>query len=133
MTRDHRKLRVFHEAHELVKGVYAATTSFPQEERFGLQSQLRRSAVSIPTNIVEGSARRSSGEYIHFLNVALGSAAEVDYLVHLSRELEYIPEDASHRLSEITQNLIPGLTSLIQSLATDAPSKSPKPKAQSPR
>jgi len=132
MTRDHRKLRVFQEAHQLAIAVYSATSAFPPEERFGLQSQLRRGAVSIPANIVEGSARRSSGEYIHFLNIALGSAAEVDYLIQLSQELEYLPEDSSRRLSALTQNLIPGLTSLIQTLGADVPSKSPKPRAESP-
>ena len=72
MSRDHRKLRVFTLADCLVVDVYRASSGFPASERYGLQSQLRKAAVSSAVNIVEGSARRTDAEYLHFLNIALG-------------------------------------------------------------
>src|SRR5687767_5344980 len=81
--RDHRKLRVFHDAHALVLETYRQTRDFPHEERFGLRSQLRRAAVSVPSNIVEGSSRGSVREYLHFLQIAFGSCCELQYLLAL--------------------------------------------------
>jgi four helix bundle protein len=87
MSRDHRKLRVFHDAHSLVLNIYQQTRDFPRDEWYGVGQQMRRAAVSVPTNIVEGCARIGSKEYCNFLNVALGSACELAYLVQLSEEL----------------------------------------------
>ena len=77
---------------------YRITAGFPQDERFGVTSQLRRAATSIPTNIAEGSRRQGQQEYSRFLNIAQGSAAEVEYLLILSRDLGYISPAAFERL-----------------------------------
>jgi four helix bundle protein len=83
MSRDHRKLRVFVMADGLVTKIYSISQQFPVAERFGLQSQLRRGAVSVACNIVEGCARRGTSEYLNFLNIAAGSASETRYLVEV--------------------------------------------------
>ncbi len=85
--RDYRKLTVFQQAEGLVIDLYRWTATLPAAERYVLQSQIRRAAVSIPSNIVEGSARLTEGEYVNFLNIALGSAAELAYLLDLTGRL----------------------------------------------
>jgi four helix bundle protein len=87
VARDPRKLTVFMLADELVVEVYRISSAFPRSERFGLQSQLRRAALSAATNIVEGSARRTTREYANFINIAIASSAEAQYLIDLSRRL----------------------------------------------
>ena len=91
--RDHTKLRAFELADQLAVAVYKATRSFPSEEMFGLTSQLRGAAGSIASNIVEGCARNSEQEYLHFLDMAYGSAREVDYQIGLSHRLGFLPDD----------------------------------------
>ena len=90
MSRDHTKLRVFHAAHQLALDIYKETLNFPRHEWFGLRLQIRKAAVSTPSNIVEGSARRSTREYCNFLNIALGSASELAYLIGLATELGFL-------------------------------------------
>lgn len=85
--RDHTNLRAFDLADRLALLVYKSTASFPREEVFGLTSQMRRGAVSIASNIVEGCARESLADYIRFLDIAYGSAREVEYQVSLARRL----------------------------------------------
>ena len=82
--RDHTKLRAFELADQLAIAVYQATSRFPREEMFGLSAQLRRGAVSVASNIVEGSARSSEAESLHFFDMAYGSAREVEYQIGLA-------------------------------------------------
>ena len=84
-----KELKVWQRSHELVLNLYQLTSGFPADERFGLVTQLRRAAVSVATNIAEGSKRRTAQDYARFLNIAEASAAETEYLVLLSRDLGY--------------------------------------------
>ena len=122
MSRDYRKLRVFHQADSLVIDIYKYTKHFPREETYGLQSQLRRGAVSSAANIVEGSARRGEGEYLSFLNIAAASATEVRYLINVSRRLGFMEQREADDLESRYDQLIAGLIRLIASLT-------PEPKA----
>ena len=116
MSRDHRKLRVFTMADELAIDVYRSTKDFPTNERFGLQSQLRRSAISIAANIVEGCARRTPGEYRSFLNIATGSSAEAAYLTDIACRLLLLPLPHAQRLGAGYSELTAKLKSLVRSL-----------------
>jgi four helix bundle protein len=87
MSPDHRKLRVFQEADALAIAIYQQTREFPRDEWFGLRAQMRRAAVSVPCNLVEGNARRSARDYLRFLYIAVGSCSELEYLVALARDL----------------------------------------------
>lgn len=93
--RDHTKLRAFILADELALTIYRITIKFPKEETFGLTSQMRRCAVSVPSNIVEGSARESQTEYLRFLEIAFSSLRELHYQFGLVLRLRYIPENES--------------------------------------
>jgi four helix bundle protein len=98
--RDHRKLDIYALSNELVMDVYKHTRGFPKDELYGLVSQMRRSAVSVPTNIVEGCGRRTRVEFDRFLDIAFGSVRELGYLIELSGNLGYLSEDATRQLAE---------------------------------
>ena len=106
-----RKLDVWVDAHALVLDVYRVTSAFPREELFGLTSQMRRAAVSIPANLSEGCGRGSQAELARFSSNALGSANELDYFFLLAHDLGYLREPA---LETRTQELSRGLTRLRQ-------------------
>jgi four helix bundle protein len=91
--RDHRRLRAFELADELVLETYRITKNFPKEEMFGLVAQMRRAAVSIASNIVEGCARDSRAEYLRFLEIAFGSARELAYQASLTERLGYFSKN----------------------------------------
>lgn len=88
--KDFRDLKVWEKAHGLALACYGATGSFPKQELFGLVSQIRRAGSSVPANIAEGCGRRGNGQFHHFLNVAMGSASELEYHLLLSRDLKFI-------------------------------------------
>jgi len=89
-VRDFRQLAVWEKSHFLTLRIYAATASFAKEEQYGLTSQLRRAASSIPSNIAEGCGREGDAELARFLRIAMGSASELEYELLLSRDLDYI-------------------------------------------
>jgi four helix bundle protein len=93
-----RDLKVWQKAHQLVLDIYKATHDYPSEEKFGITAQLRKSASSIPTNIVEGYKRHGRKEFLHFLNVADASLEETKYHALLSKDLGYLKEITFNRL-----------------------------------
>jgi len=92
-------LQVWQKAHRLALGIYKVTKGFPADERFGLVSQMRRSAVSVPANIAEGFSRRTAKEKLYFYNIAQGSLEELKYYLILGRDLGYMENSAELRKS----------------------------------
>ena len=117
MSRDHKKLETFHLADALALCIYRETANFPTSERYGLQSQIRRAAVSVSTNIVEGCARRSESDYLRFLDIALSSANETDYLVDLCFRLSMLTEDAHQGCKKCSGPTVRSLQKLLNSLS----------------
>jgi four helix bundle protein len=102
VKRGHKELRAWQFAMQLVEDIYLLTSAFPKEEQFGLSSQMRRAAVSVPSNIAEGSARSSTKELLHFLSIATGSLAELDTQLELASRLKYC-NDISALLSRVDE------------------------------
>ena len=88
-----KDLLIWQEAHQLTLKIYESSKAFPKEETFGITSQLRRAAVSIPCNIAEGCGRYTQKDFANFLQIALGSTNETDYLTLLAKDLKYLSED----------------------------------------
>jgi four helix bundle protein len=114
--RDHAKLRAFALADRLAVAIYQSTATFPREEQFGLTSQMRRGAVSIASNIVEGCARESLRDYIRFLDIAYGSARELEYQISLAQRLEYLPSEAAQELQQIAEETSKVINGLVRAL-----------------
>lgn len=112
----HKDLIVWQKSISLVKQIYVETKSFPNEELFGLVSQMRRSSISVPSNIAEGFGRGSKKECTHFVYIALGSASELETQIIISRELEYLPEIVYQTLNALLNEIIKMLSALINSL-----------------
>jgi four helix bundle protein len=115
-VRDHTKLRAFELADEVAMLVYRGTAGFPKEELFGLTSQIRRAAVSVPSNIVEGCARDSEAEYLGFLNIAFGSLRELHYQLNLSKRLGFLRNEDSSLLEPKVVETEKVLNGLIRAL-----------------
>ncbi len=110
MGKPHEQLEVWKFAMQLVKAVYEMTSDFPAEERYGLAQQMRRAAVSIPSNIAEGAGRNGAKEYLHFIGVARGSLAELETQLHLAVMLNFAFQDhAAFKLADRTGKLLTGL------------------------
>ena len=139
MSRDYTQLRAFNLVDKVVVDVYVLTRSLPEDERYGLQAQMRRAAVSAPANIVEGSVRRSDKAYLVYLETSLGSACEVRYLLRLAVRLGFLKTEEISSLEARYSDAIRTLQKLIDTIARSIKSQkrqtrageSRKPKAES--
>ncbi|MBU0484681.1 MAG: four helix bundle protein [Proteobacteria bacterium] len=98
MAKPHHKLNVWQRAMAFVKDIYQVTARFPEEEKFGLVSQMRRAAISIPSNIAEGAARNTHREFVHFLHIAQGSISELETQLIISKDLGLISEESCQKI-----------------------------------
>lgn len=105
MEKGYKKLIVWQKADSLAKEIYLETRKFPKSEIYGLTSQLRRSALSIPTNIVEGTGRQGRNELKQFVNIALGSLAEVEYLLEFSFNLKILNKSTYDKLESLRKEV----------------------------
>lgn len=115
-AKNYRELIVWQDGIKLAKAVYKLTEKFPKHEVYALADQLRRAVVSVPSNIAEGQARKSPGDFRRFLHIALGSLAEVDTQLVLAQEFGYVNKEDVGSLDEQIQNLRKKLYALINSL-----------------
>lgn len=118
--RDYTKIEAWRLADDLTVAIYEASSSFPREEIYGLTSQLRRAAYSVPANIVEGSARESKREYLHFLHIARASLSEAQYFVHLAQRLTYRSKSDAAKLHAQTKQTFACLHGLIAAVQREA-------------
>ena len=114
--RDFTQLKVWVRSHRLTLAAYEATVAFPKEEQYGLKSQIRRSCASIPANIAEGCGRGTNADLARFLQIALGSASELQYHLLLARDLSYQNPGAYKRLTREVTEIKRMLTSFIKNL-----------------
>ncbi|MBI3418758.1 MAG: four helix bundle protein [Proteobacteria bacterium] len=117
----YKDLEVWKKGRGLVKKIYQVTSRFPAGEQYGLVSQMRRAAVSIPANLAEGNARAFKKEYIHFVSIAFGSATELETLLLLASDLEFISSDQFKELNDEIGSVLRMLNKLIQSLRNPSP------------
>lgn len=117
--KDFRELKVWEKAHQLTLDVYKATASFPKDEQYGLTSQIRRASASIPANIAEGCGRSGDAEFARFLQIAMGSASELEYHLLLAHDLKFLNTTDYERLSADTIEVKKMLSSLIQKIKSD--------------
>jgi four helix bundle protein len=114
--KDFRQLKVWEKAHALTLAVYRATAPFPREELFGITSQMRRCSASIAANLAEGCGRTGDGDFHRFLNVAAGSALEIEYFLLLARDLNLLPTAAYDELQKMAVEVQRMLGSLLRTV-----------------
>jgi len=119
--KSYRELEVWQSAMTLVERCYGATKSFPLDERFGLSAQLRRAAVSIPSNVAEGACRRTTPAYINHVSIALGSHAELETCVEIACRLGYLSASATDELMRVSDTTGRLLNGLLRSLELRVP------------
>src|SRR3989442_14289688 len=119
--RPHQKLEAWSKAVELVTDIYRSTERFPKEERYGLTSQIRRAAISIPANIAEGAGRRSKKEFVHFLSNSQGSASELETELIIANRLGYLDETSFAQLVSQLERIGRLITGLSRHLSTAKP------------
>ena len=119
MINSYKDLKVWNKAMDLTTMVYDALKTFPPKEEYGLSSQMRRSSVSIPSNIAEGYGRNSTLDYCRFLQIALGSAYELETQVELARRLDYVDNDTANKLTTQLTEVGRMLNSLINKIKPD--------------
>jgi four helix bundle protein len=117
--KDFRQLKVWEKSHQLALVIYKATKEFPKEELYGLTSKIRRSSMSIPTNIAEGCGRNTDADFARFLQMAMGSASETEYQLILARDLEFLPKDSYEKLHIEVEEVKRMLASLLKTLRAD--------------
>jgi len=117
--RDFRELKVWQKAHRLTLGVYKSTAGFPKDELYGLTSQVRRCGASIGANIAEGCGRGGETDFARFLQIAMGSACELEYHLLLARDLGYLPNEEHDPLNAEVVEVKRMLTGFIQTLKAD--------------
>lgn len=117
--KDFRQLKVWEKSHQLALAVYKATKEFPKEELYGLTSQIRRSSMSIPTNIAEGCGRFTDADFARFLQMAMGSASETEYQLILARDLDFLSKDPYEKLHNEVEEVKRMLASLLKTLRAD--------------
>lgn len=116
MIKTFKDLKIWQKSHQLTLKIYEVTKKFPKEELYGLTSQIKRAAVSVPTNIVEGNSRNTTKEYIQFLFNSRGSLEETRYLLFLSKELSFINKEIYSNLEDKYEEISKMLNGLIKSL-----------------
>ncbi len=117
--KDFRDLQVWEKAHQLTLAVYRATEWFPEEEKYGIRGQMRRSAASIPANIAEGCGRSGDRDLARFLQMAMGSASELEYHLLLARDLGHLESSPYRDLEGQTVEVKRMLTALIRKLTAE--------------
>lgn len=125
--RDHRKLKAFELADNLAIEIYKMTAALPKTEQYGLTSQMRRAAVSVASNIVEGCARHTQTEYIRFLDIAYASCRELNYQIELTQRLSFITELKCKQAYSLCTECCKVLNGLLRSLRLDPQASSLRP------
>lgn len=114
--KDYKELNVWEKSHDLTLQIYHLIKNFPSDEKFGLTSQLRRAVSSIPTNIAEGYGQLTTDNFIRYLGISKESAFEVEYLLRLVKDLEYLDINDYYKLYDLNTEIKKMLNSLIKSL-----------------